>query len=70
MEIDYSVEAPVVEGRLSLAEIEEMVARPLDTRPDKKFYIALSISGSALLFGAICLLLSFYNISCGLCFSW
>ena len=60
MEIDYSVEAPVVEGRLSLAEIEEMVARPLDTRPDKKFYIALSISGSALLFGAICLLLSFY----------
>ncbi len=60
MEVDYSVETPVVEGRLSFAQIEEMVARPLDTKPDKKFYIALSISGSALLFGAICLALSFY----------
>ncbi len=60
MEVDYSTETPVVAGRLSLAEIEEMVARPLDTKPDKKFYIALSISGSALLFGAICLLFSFY----------
>ena len=60
MEVDYSVEAPVVEGRLSFAQIEEMVAKPLDTKPDKKFYIALSISGSALLFGAICLALSFY----------
>jgi Ni/Fe-hydrogenase subunit HybB-like protein len=60
VEVDYSVEAPVVAGRLTLAEIEELVAKPLDTKPDKKFYIALTISGSALLFGAICLALSFY----------
>jgi len=56
---DYSVEAPVVAGRLSLAEIEELIAKPLDTKPDKKFYIALSISGGAVLIGATCLLITF-----------
>jgi molybdopterin-containing oxidoreductase family membrane subunit len=58
--IDYSQEAPAVAGRLTLAEIEELVAKPLDTRPDKKYFIALSISGSALMIGAISLALSFY----------
>ena len=56
---DYSVEAPVVAGRLSIAQIEELVAKPMDTKPDKKFFIALTISGSALLIGAICLLYTF-----------
>lgn len=60
MNIDYSREAPAVAGRLSLAEIEELVAKPLDTRPDKKYFIALSISGGALMIGAISLALSFY----------
>ena len=35
MNVDYSIEPPVVHGRLSLAEIEELVATPLDTKPDK-----------------------------------
>lgn len=60
MHIDYSKEAPPIAGKLSLAEIEELVAIPLDTKPDKKFYIALSISGTALLIGAIALAFSFY----------
>lgn len=60
MNIDYSQETPVIAGRLSLAQIEELVARPLDTKPDRKFFIALSISGSLLLLGAICLGFSFY----------
>lgn len=60
MNIDYSHELPVVEGGLKQAEIEELVAKPLDTKPDKKFLIAISISGSLLLFGAICLGLTFY----------
>jgi len=58
--IDYSKETAVVAGRLSLAEIEELVAKPLDTKPDKKYFIALSISGGALMIGAVCLALSFY----------
>lgn len=60
MNIDYSQEAPAVAGRLTLAQIEELVAKPLDTRPDRKYFIALSISGSFLLLGAICLGISFY----------
>ena len=54
MNIDYSQEIPVVEGALQQAQIEELVAKPLDTKPDKKFFIALTISGSLLLFGAAC----------------
>lgn len=60
MNIDYSQEAPTIAGRLSLSEIEELVARPLDTKPDRKYFIALSISGSLLLIGAVCLAISFY----------
>ncbi|MBT8386661.1 MAG: polysulfide reductase NrfD [Ignavibacteria bacterium] len=60
MKIDYSIEPPVVEGRLSLKQIEELVAKPMDTRPNKKFFIALSISLTALLIGAVCLAFSFY----------
>lgn len=60
MNIDYSKEAPVVAGRLTLAEIEELVAKPLDTKPDKKYFIALSIAVGALMIGAISLALSFY----------
>lgn len=60
MDIDYSQEAPVVAGRLTLAEIEELVAKPMDTKPDKKYFIALSISVSILLTGAVFLALSIY----------
>lgn len=60
MTIDYSKELPTVEGRLSISQIEELVAKPLDSKPDKKFFMALSISGGFLMIGAICLLLSFY----------
>ena len=49
MSVDYTIEPPVVHGRLSLAQIEELVAKPLDTKPDKKFYIAISISGAFLI---------------------
>jgi Ni/Fe-hydrogenase subunit HybB-like protein len=58
--IDYSQEAPVVAGRLSLVQIEELVAQPMDLKPDKKYFIALSISSSILLIGAICLTFSIY----------
>ena len=61
MNVDYSVEAPSVHGRLNLAQIEELVAKPLVTKPDKKFYIAIALSGSALTIGAVCLLITFLN---------
>ncbi len=58
--IDYTQELPVVEGRPTLKEINELIARPLDQKPDKKFYIALSITVSMLLIGAIALGFTFY----------
>jgi molybdopterin-containing oxidoreductase family membrane subunit len=58
--IDYSQEAPTVAGRLTLAQIEELVAKPMDTKPDKKYFIALSISVSFLLIGATFLAFSLY----------
>jgi len=58
--IDYSQEAPTVAGRLTLAQIEELVAKPMSTKPDKKFFIALSISVSFLLIGAALLGYTFY----------
>jgi Ni/Fe-hydrogenase subunit HybB-like protein len=57
---DYSQETPVVAGRLTHAQIEELVAKPMGTKPDKKFYIAISISSSILIIGAVCLAFSFY----------
>jgi Ni/Fe-hydrogenase subunit HybB-like protein len=58
--IDYSQEAPVVAGRLSLAQIEELVAKPMDIKPDKKYFIALSISLTFLIIGAVLLGYTFY----------
>lgn len=60
MNIDYSQNVPTVTGRLTLSQIEELVARPMDTKPDKKYFIALSISVSLLLIGAVFLGFSFY----------
>ncbi len=61
MNIDYTIEAPVIEGRLTLGDIERLVAAPMESKPDKKFYIALSISGTFLLIGAVLLAMSFYK---------
>ncbi|MCK6606084.1 MAG: polysulfide reductase NrfD [Ignavibacteriaceae bacterium] len=60
MNIDYSKELPLVEGRMSIAEIEDLIAKPMDQKPDKKYYIALSITLSLLGLGAAMLALSFY----------
>lgn len=55
MNIDYSKEETIVSGRLSIAQIEDLIAKPLETKVDKKFFIALSVSVTALLIGAIAL---------------
>lgn len=58
MSLDYTRELPVIEGGLTRSEIENIVARPLETKVDKKFYIALTISGSFLLMGGFLILLT------------
>ncbi len=59
-QIDYSIEPTVVEGTPTQAQIYDSIARPLETKPTWKYYLALGISVSMLLVGAICLGFTFY----------
>ncbi len=60
MNIDYSQELPLIEGRITLADIDRLIAKPLDEKPDKKFFIALSITSTLLLIGVICVTYLFF----------
>ena len=61
MNIDYSQELPVIERSITLADIDRLIAKPLDEKPDKKFFIALSITLTLLLIGAISVTYLFLN---------
>ncbi len=58
--IDYTQELSVVEGRPPLRSIDDIISKPLDTKPDKKFYIALAITLTMLTIGGLGLAASFY----------
>jgi len=58
--IDYSKELPLIQGRLSLGEIEDLIAKPMSEKPSRKYYMALSITLTLLLLGATSLGLTFY----------
>jgi Ni/Fe-hydrogenase subunit HybB-like protein len=60
VQVDYSKEAVVVEGNLRLAEIDRIISKPIDERPNKKFLLLLTISSSMLLIGAICVGLTLF----------
>ena len=60
MNIDYTREAVLIEGNPPLAEIDRVISVPMDETPSKKFFIALSITSSILLFGLVCLGFTFY----------
>ncbi|HRI45576.1 MAG: polysulfide reductase NrfD [Ignavibacteriaceae bacterium] len=60
MNIDYSQELPVVEGRLSLREIDDLIARPMDEKPNKKYFLALSFTLSLMSIGAVSVALTLY----------
>ena len=59
-EVNYTQELSVIEGRPPLRELDELIAKPLETKPDKKFYIALSITLSMLAMFVIGIGLTFY----------
>ncbi|MBA4405953.1 hydrogenase [bacterium] len=58
--IDYTRELPVIEGKTSLRELDDLISKPLETKPNKKFYIALSITLSMMGLLVIGLGLTFY----------
>lgn len=59
-QIDYTIEPDVVEGGLTQKDINDAIARPLETKPTKLYYLALGISSTLLLIGAISLGLTLY----------
>jgi Ni/Fe-hydrogenase subunit HybB-like protein len=60
VDIDYSKELVLVEGNPPLADLDKVISLPLDQKPNKSFLIAISITGTMLLIGAICVGLTFY----------
>ena len=53
--VDYTQELPLVEGKPTSAAIDEVVSRPLDSKPGKLWKVLIAITASLTLFGAICL---------------
>jgi molybdopterin-containing oxidoreductase family membrane subunit len=60
VDIDYSKELVLVEGNPPLADLDKVISLPLDQKPNKSFLIAISITSTMLLIGAICVGLTFY----------
>ncbi len=58
--IDYTQEIPVVEGRPTASQIEEIVSIPMDTRPGKIWKILITITSLMLLAGTVALGYTFY----------
>lgn len=57
---EYSQEPPVVDGKPSLKSIDDVIAKPLDAIPNKKFFIAIGFTSTMLLMGVISLGYSLY----------
>ena len=58
--VDYTRELSVLEGKPALRELDDLIAKPLETKPNKKFYIALAITLSMTGLLVIGLALTFY----------
>ncbi|MCX7907978.1 MAG: polysulfide reductase NrfD [Ignavibacteria bacterium] len=59
-QIDYTIEPQIIEGNPTQSQVNDAIAKPLETKPTWKYYLALGISVSMLLTGAICLGYTFY----------
>jgi Ni/Fe-hydrogenase subunit HybB-like protein len=59
--VDYTREAPILEGRPRASDIETAVAAPLDQYPPRGWWIAFSITVSMLTIGAFCVGVTIYK---------
>jgi molybdopterin-containing oxidoreductase family membrane subunit len=60
LDTTYSKELPLVPERSSSPEIDEVIIRPTELKPSKKWFAAFTITSMALLLGAFCLGMTFY----------
>lgn len=58
--VDYRIEPQIIEGKPTPREIDDVISAPLNIKPTKAYYIALSITLSMLLIGVIGLVYTFY----------
>ncbi len=58
--VDYTQELSVIEGKPKFRELDNLFTKPLDEKPNKKFYIALSITVSMMSLLLIGFGLTFY----------
>ncbi len=56
----YSEEYSVIEGKPSLRSIDDLISKPLDTMPDKKYYIALAVTITMMGIGGVALAFSIF----------
>ena len=59
--IDYTRELPVVEGRPAAAELDAVVAAPLDQFPPRTWWMAFSVTVTMLMIGAFCVGMTVYK---------
>lgn len=60
LDATYTRELPLVEGNPTFKEIDDVIAKPSETKPNIKWWIAIGISSTALMIGAVCLGLTFW----------
>ena len=53
LDATYTRELPLVENNATLKDLDNVIALPTETKPTKGWWIAISISSTALLIGAI-----------------
>jgi molybdopterin-containing oxidoreductase family membrane subunit len=60
LDATFTREIPLVEGRSSFKEIDDAIAKPVESKATIKWWIAIGISSAALFTGAVCLGLTFW----------
>jgi len=56
----YTKEIPLVESGSSFKEIDDIISKPSETKPNKKWWIGFSISFAAMMWGAFSLAMTFW----------
>ena len=59
--VDYTRELSVVEGRSAAAQIDAVVAAPLDAFPPRRWWIALAVTLTMLSIGAFCVAMTLFK---------
>ena len=60
MSLDYTKEMSQFTRNPELAELDELISKPMDTNPSKKYFMALAFTSGLMVIGFICIGITFY----------